>query len=60
MSRVPIVSAVCLSRLFSMMRLVLPWWGEMSSEVARRMMAVTASQRLMSQKVKGNSIFSIL
>jgi len=33
MNSVPIFNAVCLSRLFSMMRLVLPYWGEMSSEV---------------------------
>jgi len=60
MNRVPRSRAACLSLLFSMMRLVFPYWGEMSSDVARRMMALTASQRLMSQKVKGNSIFSFL
>jgi len=58
MNSMPSRRAACLSLLFSMIRLVFPYRGDMSSDVASRMMAVTASQRLKSQKVKGNSILS--
>lgn len=49
------VRATFRSLFLLMKRFVFPWYGEMSSDVIRRIMAVTVSQRLMSQKDNGKS-----
>ncbi len=54
------VRATFLSFFFSMRRLVFPYFDDTSSEVMRRIMAVTASQRLMSQKDKGKFMVTLL
>jgi len=54
----PKISATVLNLFLSMRMLVLPFYSEMSSDVMSRIMAVTASQRLMSHKDKGNRIFT--
>jgi len=48
--------ATLLSRFLSMGMLMRPWRDESISEVIRRIMAVTASQRVMSQNGKGKFI----
>ncbi|MFX0092580.1 MAG: hypothetical protein ACFFBD_12525 [Candidatus Hodarchaeota archaeon] len=52
--------ATFLSLLFSMSRFVFPYFGDASSEVTSRMMAVMASQRLMSEKDSGKFISLVL
>lgn len=54
------VSATFLSLFLFMMRFVFLWYGEMSSDVTSEIKAVTASQRLTSQKPNGKSILLIL
>lgn len=53
----PRIRAVFLSRFFLISRLVFPKYGDISSDVAKRMIAITASQIFMSQKDRGNCIF---
>jgi len=48
-------SATILNRFSSMRMPVSPWYGERISDVARRIMVMTA--RPISQKVKGDDIF---
>ncbi len=43
-NRMPMVMATLLSFFLSTRMLVLPWYGEISSVVASRMIAVTASR----------------
>ena len=54
------VSAMFRSFFLLISRFVFPKYGEMSSDVVSRIMAVTASHRLMSQKDSGKSIVLFL
>ena len=56
----PKISATVLNLFLSMRMLVLPFYSEMSSDVMSRIMAVTASQRLMSHKDGGELRFYTL
>jgi len=49
-------SATFLSLFWLMIRFIFPWYGEMSSDVTSRIMAVMASHRLMSQNDRGKSV----
>ena len=52
------VCAAFLNRCLLIRMLYFLEYGEMSSDVASRIMAVTASHRLMSKKDRGNCIFT--
>jgi len=54
---IPMVSAAFSSLLLFMRRFACVLYGEVSSAVMSRIIAVTAIQRLRSQKDRGNSIF---
>ena len=54
--RIDIAKATFLSFFRSMWMFVLPQYGESISDVMRSIMAVTASQRLKSKKLKGKDI----
>jgi len=60
MKKIPRDRATVLNRFLFITILVLPYWGERSSEVTRRIIAVTAVQRLRSEKDRGEFIFSNL
>ena len=51
----PAAMAVFRSFFLFIVRFVKPYWDEASSEVIRRLMAPTASNKLRSKKVKGGS-----
>ena len=57
---IPMVSAAFSSLLLSMSMFACVLYGEVSSAVMRRIMAVTAIQRPRSQKDMGNCIFLVL
>ena len=57
---IPMVKAALSSLLLFMSRFACVLYGEVSSAVMSRIMAVTPSQRLRSQKDRGNCIFLIL
>lgn len=54
-----VTSATILSRLFSIRMLAFPEYVDSSSEVTSRMIAVIASQKLMSQRDKGKLTVSL-
>lgn len=54
---IAMISATFLRRFLLIRMLVFPYDDEVSSTVISKMMAVMASQRLMSQKDRGNCIF---
>jgi hypothetical protein len=56
-NNIPTINAAFLRFCLLMRILLFPWYDEMSSEVMSRIIAVIASQRLMSPKIKGNCIF---
>jgi len=60
MNKIPRDRATVLNRFLFTIMLVLPYWGETSSEVARRIIAVIAIQRLKSKKDRGEIIWSTL
>ena len=51
----PVVRAAFRRFFLFIVRFVKPYWDEASSEVIRRLMAPTASNKLRSEKVKGGS-----
>jgi hypothetical protein len=57
-NNIPTISAAFLSLCLLINILLFPSYGEMSSEVMSKIIAVTASQRLMSQRDRGKYIFT--
>ena len=59
-NRIPRDSAAVLNRFLFIVILVLPYWGERSSDVTRRIIAVTAIKRFRSKNDMGRIIWLTL